>query len=573
MWKQVEKMFSSGKDSRLDNLDDTYTSFCRSPLHIAVMSGDINFATKILSRKPQLALKQDSNGFTPLHLASVRTSLRMVRLLLKAEPGACIVQDEDGRTPLYLASMKNRVEIMKALIKEGLPEAIHVKNDQNGETILHCCVKSNTNLETLELLTDYLVDAQHPYPDSISINSTDNDGNTILHHAVEMGNMRITDYLLLNRNVRIDINITNKKGLKALNMLSQAKKNDLKFGFYDYHVRHDKHTSKTSSKNGDEHEGLRKRVNALMVVATLIATIAFQAAMSPPGGVWQDDSRVNSNTDPVTFAYYLGSMYGSYVSGGLEDYMDTNMPYDIISDNKGGYFTIKDFVNDLTNISSGRYEDMMEKGLILEDFGFTDAILNYNNSLNISTSTDEFFPYLIRYAGYPILAYTFPNNYVIYMVTNGVALLASLTIIALVACGFMIETTINQVRFLVVLMCISIACVAFSYMSILDAMLPGYYVEQQRTFITLQVIFGVGCILGSGLFIWTLIREIVKLRKRMWYQHIEFISYLNYLEAFFLSMDAKAAGKLILFTVSYFALRLDGYIYYGSWSKVNLFLY
>ncbi|KAI3956028.1 hypothetical protein MKW92_031150 [Papaver armeniacum] len=557
MWKQVEKMFSSGKDPRLNNLDDTYTSFRRSPLHIAVMSGDINFATKILSQKPHLALKRDSNGFTPLHLASVRTSLRMVRMLLKAEPGACIVQDEDGRTPLHLAAMKNRVEIMKALIKEGLPEAIHLKNDQNGETILHCCVKSNTNLKTLELLTDYLVHAKPPHPNSVSINSTDNDGNTILHLAVEMGNMRIMDYLLLNRNVRIDITIPNKKGLKALSMLPQAKKNDLKFGFYDYHVRHDNHTSKTLSKNGDEHEGLRKRVNALMVVATLIAGIAFQAAMNPPGGVWQDDSRVNSNTDPVNFANYVGTMYGSYVSGGLEEYMDNNVPGDLIYDNRGGYFNIKEFVNDLINISSdGAYADMMEKGLILEDFGFTDAILNYNNSLNSSASTDGFFPYLIRYAGYPILAYTFPNNYVIYMVTNGVALLASLTIIALVACGFMIETTINQVRFLVVLMCISIACVAFSYMSILDAMLPGYYVEQQRTFITLKY-----SLEECG-------------RKRMWYhQHIEFISYLNYLEAFFFSMDAKAAGKLILFTVSYFALRLNGYIYYGSWSQVNPFLY
>ncbi|KAI3900013.1 hypothetical protein MKW98_000913 [Papaver atlanticum] len=564
MWKQVEKMFSSGKDSRLNNLDETYTSFCRSPLHIAVMSGDINFATKILSKEPHLALKQDSNGFTPLHLASVRKSLRMVRLLLKAEPGACIVQDEDGRTPLHLAAMKNRVEIMKALIKEGLPEAIHVKNDQNGETILHGCVKSNTNLETLELLTDYLVGAQPPYPDSVSINSKDNDGNTILHLAVEMGNMRIVDYLLHNRDVRIDINITNKKGLKALNMLSQAKKNDLKFGFYDYHAR--QHTSKTLSKNGDEHEVLKKRVNALMLVATLIAGIAFQAAMNPPGGVWQDDSRVNSNTDPVTFAYYLGSMYSSYVSGGLEEYMEIHVPDDLISDNRGGYFNIKEFVNDLINISSGSYAGMMNKGLILEDFRFTDAILNYN------TSTDGFFPYLIRYAGYPILAYTFPNNYVIYMVNNGVALLASLTIIALVACGFMIETTINQVRFLVVLMCISIACVAFSYMSILDAMLPFYYVEQPRAFVTLQIFFGVGIILGAGLFTWTLTREIIKLRKRMWYQHIEFISYLNYLEAFFFGMDAKAAAKVILFTVSYFAFRLNGYIYYGTWSKVSLFL-
>ncbi|XP_026400355.1 ankyrin repeat-containing protein BDA1-like [Papaver somniferum] len=191
MWKQLQKMFANEEDSRLNNLDETFTSFCRTPLHIAVISSDIKFATNILLKKPDLALKVDTQGFTPLHLASVRTSTQMVRLLLKARPGACIVQDQDGRTPLHLAAMKNRVKIMKVLMEEGLPEAIHLKNDQNDETILHFCVKTNTNLKTLKLLADYLVPAQPPHPDSISINSTDNNDNTILHLAAEMGNMKV----------------------------------------------------------------------------------------------------------------------------------------------------------------------------------------------------------------------------------------------------------------------------------------------------------------------------------------------------------------------------------------------
>lgn len=44
---------------------------------------------------------------------------------------------------------------------------------------------------------------------------------------------------------------------------------------------------------------LERMRNSLMVVATLTATMAFQAGMNPPGGVWQDFSGDNSTSLPV----------------------------------------------------------------------------------------------------------------------------------------------------------------------------------------------------------------------------------------------------------------------------------
>ncbi|RZC94214.1 hypothetical protein C5167_021459 [Papaver somniferum] len=575
MWNQLQNMFSNEENSRLDNLDETFTSFCRTPLHIAAMSGDVNIASKILSMVPEgldLSLKQDSNGFTPLHLASVRTSIPMVRLLMEAKPDACIVQDGDGRTPLHLAAMKNQVEIMK-LLMEGLPAAIHLRNHQNGETILHFCVKNNTNLKTLKLLVKKLVHAPLPEqnPNPISINSTNNDDNTILHLAAEIGNMEITNYLLLNSYVRIDINIVNKRRLKALDILSESEQSDLKFGFYGYHVRHHQHKSQTLSKNSD-HKGLKDRVNALMVVATLIAGIAFQAAMNPPGGVWQDDSIVHSGTDPITFAYYVDHMYSTSISGGLDMYIQDNLPYyDINTIHRNGkkgrsHYNTTQFVKDLRNLQN-YYSEETDYGLILEDFVFTEVVSYYNSTGN--SSNGIFFPYLIRFAGSPILAYIWPDYYMAYMVTNGVAFFASLTIIFLVICGFMIETSVTQVRILVVLMCISIGCISFSYFSILVAMIPDF-LGAVRVYLVLQLFLGVCCVLGVLWFIISTAWKIVKLRKRTRNHHIGVI---NYLKTLFFSMDAKAVGKLILFIAAYSAFRYTGCLYDGCWFNFIPFLY
>lgn len=63
---------------------------------------------------------------------------------------------------------------------------------------------------------------------------------------------------------------------------------------------------KTSSKlpvmkKQKQIDWLGRKRSSLMVVASLIATIAFQAVISPPGGVWQDDligDSVNREEDP-----------------------------------------------------------------------------------------------------------------------------------------------------------------------------------------------------------------------------------------------------------------------------------
>ncbi|KAI8525329.1 hypothetical protein RHMOL_Rhmol13G0222300 [Rhododendron molle] len=55
---------------------------------------------------------------------------------------------------------------------------------------------------------------------------------------------------------------------------------------------------------------LTKKRDSLMIVASLIATMAFQAALNPPGGVWQEDSKVNgSRAGEAVMAYNYQDSY------------------------------------------------------------------------------------------------------------------------------------------------------------------------------------------------------------------------------------------------------------------------
>ncbi|RZC52710.1 hypothetical protein C5167_021133 [Papaver somniferum] len=411
-------------------LDEVFTSFCRTPLHIAVMCGRADMVKEILAIKPELALKVDSQGFTPLHQASARWHLNMVKVLVNANPDACMVQDQDGRTPLHLAVMNDRVKTVKMLLQER-PEAIHLRNARN-ETILHFCVKNNGTVETLRFLVENSTGDQPANRDySISVNSKDVDGNTILHLAAETGNMKVVKFLVDSGIVRVEINALNNKNLKAFDMLPETVKNELEIGcFYYYGPSENKKTK-------NDHKGRKERVNTLMVVATLIAGIAFQAANNPPGGLWQQDTKVSSSTDPNTFTYYLNGMLGTRMSVDLASYL-LDLTYGerksysgnsvaALNNTKYNYtttdtFTSARFVLDLLQSSYINNNVTTYSGVILEENDFRNIISDYNRS-----SGGDFFPYLMFYAGTPIMAYFNPTNYILYMVTNVVAFLVSVT--------------------------------------------------------------------------------------------------------------------------------------------------
>ncbi|KAJ9190363.1 hypothetical protein P3X46_001578 [Hevea brasiliensis] len=263
-----------------------------------------------------MASECDSLRRFPLHLASAEGHTQIVKALLIQDKDVCLARDQDGRTPLHLAAMRGRVEAIQELVCAS-SESISVLLD--GDRVLHLCVKYN-HLDALKLLVPMLNDD--------FINLRNQDGNTILHLAAMLNQLETIRYLLSLPEVKERLNNLNGMGLTALDLLEQCPRD-----FKSLEIRGvlmeagaeravnlnsnlspqptsaiisiAPETAVNSTKRSEAKSWFGKCMKhlqydveesrgALMVVATVIATVTFQAAMNPPGGVWQQNFANNS---------------------------------------------------------------------------------------------------------------------------------------------------------------------------------------------------------------------------------------------------------------------------------------
>ncbi|XP_039165186.1 ankyrin repeat-containing protein BDA1-like [Eucalyptus grandis] len=240
-----------------------------TPLHIAAMLGHLDFVKEILAQKAEMASVQDSQGSTPLHLAAAKGYLNIVESLVRAYPDACSFCDKYKRNPLHVAAMKGHVNVLENLVG-ARPDAAH-SVIEHGQTILHLCVKHN-RLEALKLLIDILGNEQF-------INLGDEDGNTILHLAIA-DRQAETIVFLINKGV--NPNIMNSRGFTAVSLLAQGESAGRASEIRDY-------VPQISENQNSSGRTVHTNNKTLLVVAALLATVAYQAILTPPSGLWQED--------------------------------------------------------------------------------------------------------------------------------------------------------------------------------------------------------------------------------------------------------------------------------------------
>ncbi|KAG6635873.1 hypothetical protein I3843_11G081400 [Carya illinoinensis] len=287
----------------LDDINEI--SFVDTPLHAAASAGQTRFAMEIAMLKPSFATKLNQDGFTPMHLALQYDHTDLVFRLIDADKDLVRVQGKGGATPLHYVAQTGNLHLLHAFL-QVCPKSLEVVTTQR-ETALHIALKHN-RFDAFEYLVGWLRRAWFRHADSWErklLNWGDDEGNTILHIAVVK--------CLVNC-ASVEKNIKNSDGYTALDILQHQMMLQV-----DYKEIKDllcRAGALSALSLPDEVPSLtdyfrspisiyerfyickfRQRTkltnevrNLLLVAATLVIAVAYQAAVCPPGGVWQENS-------------------------------------------------------------------------------------------------------------------------------------------------------------------------------------------------------------------------------------------------------------------------------------------
>ncbi|KAF2295986.1 hypothetical protein GH714_035549 [Hevea brasiliensis] len=266
----------------LEDVDEK--PFVDTPLHVAASAGHIEFAMEIMNLKASFVRKLNQDGFSPMHLA---------------------LQNDKKQIVLWLLDMDK--DLVRVKGRGACPESI-IDVTNEGDTALHIAVRNMQEGAFKVLLgwTEKAVFADAEFWERELLNWKNKDGDTVLHIAASSSQRSVIKQLAKKARTTIK----NSNGDTALDIIGGQPQ------IFDTEIEEMERLAKRKFLTAtDRAKNLRSQIstynflkintarkwklsretrNALLVVDALIATITYQAALHPPGGVWNGTADHNS---------------------------------------------------------------------------------------------------------------------------------------------------------------------------------------------------------------------------------------------------------------------------------------
>ena len=201
----IDSLLAKGADvNAKDNLENT-------PLHIAAVEGNEETIQKLLSNSKVDIDAKNQAGDTPFHTATKNKKSAAVRALLQFKGIGINVVNRNGNTSLDIAAGNGDVAIMKILLNNHAD----IRIDEDGNTLLHKAVES-AEKDAIQLLLD---------TKKFDVNAKNANGETPLSIAIDKGS-KVENIMLLLSCPGINIDNTNKYNITFLHLLVQRMKFD-----------------------------------------------------------------------------------------------------------------------------------------------------------------------------------------------------------------------------------------------------------------------------------------------------------------------------------------------------------
>ncbi|XAR65698.1 hypothetical protein NMG60_11009888 [Bertholletia excelsa] len=180
---------------------------------------------------------------------------------------------EAVETPLFLAAKRGIIEIVKEILQKHPLAIEHI--DVEGQNILHVAIRYRQMH-----IFDYIVDDRQKYLMRWINRKIDNNGNSILHMVG------------LKENVEKAEDMRSPALVLQEDLLLFERINNITNYFYYYrnnkgHTAEEQFAISSSKLRSDAKEWLKRTAENCSIVAVLIATVAFAAAYTVPGGLNQ----------------------------------------------------------------------------------------------------------------------------------------------------------------------------------------------------------------------------------------------------------------------------------------------